>query len=186
MTVQERSTAATYKRQPVPGRQLSLRLWWRTGENAYGQGAKQHLEVVAAVGNTSLVAGQAETNLEMVADPGNSSLPHDIKQDKKIEDFLQSVYLLADVGDTRRAIDEIFDYFNGLLRSAGKLNVCNGTLAAVDLESINPTLMVAFLSITLPVKGDLWARPGFFAAVRRKLIEERGEDRASRLLDKYE
>jgi hypothetical protein len=166
MILGESPITVTRESQSLPGLRLDITFQWTSG-SAYGTEAKPRLTVVL--------------------DPGNSSLPHDIKQHERIEDFLHSVYLLAGVGETRRAIDQIFDYFNALLGARPpRLDVCNGTLAAVDLQSINSTLMVAFLSITLPVKDELWARPGFFAAVKRKLVDERGEDRAARLLDKYE
>jgi hypothetical protein len=137
------------------------------------------------VPSTTICAG-VKPRFEVVPEPSNSSLPDDIGRYVRIEEFLQTVYLLSDVGKTRTAIDQVFDYFNDLLGVPRRVDLCNRTLASVDIEAINPTLVVAFLSITLPVKGELWARPWFFAAAKRRLVNERGEDRASRLLDKYE
>ena len=71
--------------------------------------------------------------------------------EKDIEEFLDTVYLLNNVNETRRAIDIVFDCFNGLLER-GNQATCNKILAKVDVRRISSTLMVAFLSITLPAK----------------------------------
>ena len=173
MILEKKPTAATTSASgPTPGLKLCVTVHW-AGENAQGQEAQLSCDV------------RPEPRFKVVQARGNDSLPHDVGRRQRIEDFLHTVYLLSDVENTRMAIDQVFDYFNGLLRAPRRLELCNGTLAAVDIEAINSTLMVAFLSITLPVKDELWARPGFFAAVKRKLVGERGEERASRLLDKY-
>jgi hypothetical protein len=105
--------------------------------------------------------------------------------EKDIEEFLDTVYLLNTVNETRRAIDVVFDCFNGLLER-GHQATCNKILARVDVAKISSTLMVAFLSITLPAKNmGLWARPAFFKRAYSALVVNRGEEKTKRLLLKY-
>ena len=115
----------------------------------------------------------------------NSSLPWDESEEKKIDDFLQTVYLLSETGNTRRAIDVVFETVNTLLND-GKLAFCDKILLRADVGRLTSTLMVAFLSITLAAKGRLLARHSFYLRVRAALVADRGEARASSLLNKYQ
>jgi hypothetical protein len=98
--------------------------------------------------------------------------------------LLRDIYLLSETGQDRRAIDLLFDHFNRWMRK-DKWAKCDSVLWAADIKSLSSTLMVAFLSVTLTTKGKFQARPGFFTRVKARLTQDRGPERAAKLLDKY-
>jgi hypothetical protein len=107
-----------------------------------------------------------------------------VEELKNISELLQTVYILDENSNVRTAIDVVFDYFNKQIRNR-RYEICNYVLANVDVKRLSSTLMVAFLSITLPVKRELWVRNMFFKVVHQTILNDRGKERTERLLNKY-
>jgi hypothetical protein len=98
--------------------------------------------------------------------------------------FLDQVYQLSNLGKVHAAGDIIFDLIQGFLK-AGSFSACDQLLSMVDVPRLNPALMITFLATTFTARDRLRAREAYFSRVLAYLTEERGEDRAKRLLDKY-
>ena len=100
------------------------------------------------------------------------------------DELLETIYSLVKLDETRRAIDVAYEYFFAHIRSHSHRN-CDRVLELADVGQLNSTLMVAFLSVTLPIKQELKGRRGFYQRVVDALTQEKGEERAAKLLEKY-
>src|SRR5260221_90296 len=82
-----------------------------------------------------LFAQKRTVRVEMIPDLGGSSLPKykDDERERQIENFIASVYHLKEANETRRAIDQILDYFNNLIRK-NDLSTCNEVLSRINVD----------------------------------------------------
>jgi hypothetical protein len=134
----------------------------------------------ASIGASKLLGKAFETRIDEQAIGADERA---IGADKReTTEVLDTLYQL-DKSDVRMAIDLLFDYFNECFRGR-RFDACKRILTNVDVGRISSTSMVAFLSISLPIK-QFHARQTFFERVYKKLVDERGKDRAERLLNKY-
>ena len=118
-----------------------------------------------------------------ISDRGGS-IPSDEMQEQVNQSTLDYVYVIAEAGFVREALDAVFQRMNALLTS-GKFTVADKMLAQADVERLSPTLLVGFLSITLASSKFLIERPQFYAKVNARIRAERGPEAAARLLNKY-
>lgn len=102
--------------------------------------------------------------------------------------FLGLVYQLAESHQERLAAARIMEYVDGLLRE-GAFDVCGRLLSRVDVPRLSkhPTLLVAFLGITLGAKTQLAESRGEFCSrAREGLDRELGPERAERILCRFQ
>jgi hypothetical protein len=97
---------------------------------------------------------------------------------------LDQIYQLSLAGKVHAGGDVVFDLVQGLLR-AEDFPACDQLLRMVDVTRLEPALMISFLATTFTARSMLQAREAYFSRVLARLAEERGKDRATRLLDKY-
>lgn len=115
---------------------------------------------------------------------------HDIAEGKdqvegRIGKFLDEIYRLSHDEKFHAAGDLIFDFIQGLLKNRD-FKTCNRLLSAVDVARLEPPSMITFLSSTLAAKGQLGpARDHYRSRVLETLTRDRGEEEATKLLDKY-
>ncbi len=110
-----------------------------------------------------------------------SSSSEEPDHDEQITLFLSTVYSLARAGESDRGIDHIFEQFEDLFETA-RFDVCDAIIERIDVGKIDATLMIGFLVATLIAKDRIRSRPDYYAAVRKKLVEQRGKEQAERLL----
>lgn len=143
-------------------------------------------EVTIDYSPSRLLGGNVVVVYELVADDSLSTRPsHHV--DTEANELLTLTYQLVKMGEDRRAIDAVFAFFTTAFKASagGPYHVCDRVLELADVCRLNSTLMVAFLSITLPVKGQLISRADYYRRVRMALLHDRGPERTARLLDKY-
>jgi hypothetical protein len=112
-------------------------------------------------------------------EPRQSAEDCDCDEETKL--FLSKIYGLSRAEETDRGIDHIFEYFEDLFEAA-RFDACDRIIQHVDLERVDATLMVSFLVITLTVKDRLPSRAWYYSHARSRLVEQRGEEQAERLL----
>jgi hypothetical protein len=101
------------------------------------------------------------------------------------ETHLGTVYSLSQSGETDRAIDRLFNDFEDLFE-AGRFDICDEIISGVDLARLDTTLKIAYLAVTLCVKGRLVSRAAYYSRAKAVLVEREGEERAKRLLNGLE
>jgi hypothetical protein len=102
--------------------------------------------------------------------------------------LLSEVYFLAESDSVRGAAARIMDYVDTMLRE-GRLDTCGRLLGAVDISRLSkyPTLLIAFLTITLGAKDKLGeSRREFYSRTLAALGQELSQERAERLLHRFE
>ena len=97
---------------------------------------------------------------------------------------LDPIYELSLAGMVHAAGDLIFDLVQGLLKQED-FPACDRLLSMVDVTRLAPASMITFLATTLTARDRLRAREAYFSRVMARLADERGKDRAMRLLEKY-
>src|SRR5579862_2687106 len=108
-------------------------------------------------------------------------------EDPGTKAFLEEIYRLAEANQNRQAAATIMEYLDALLRG-GLFEACGRLLDSIEVSRLskNPTLLVAFLGITLGGKGQLQRPRGdFFARVKSAFDRELGPDRAERILHRF-
>jgi hypothetical protein len=100
--------------------------------------------------------------------------------------FLDTIYLLEEIGESRRAVEHSVNYLDNLLND-GRFGECQDILGKAEVEQISPSVLVSFLGITLAAKHLLGqSRAGFFERVQLKLKSSLLEaERTECLLNKY-
>lgn len=109
-------------------------------------------------------------------------------EDANTSSFLGQVYQLAESHRERLAATRIMEYVDGLLREGG-FDVCGRLLSRVDVLRLSkhPTLLVAFLGITLGAKNQLAeSRREFYSRAQAALDRELGPDRVERILCRFQ
>lgn len=94
------------------------------------------------------------------------------------DEFLNNLSLLA---DDSTATDFIFDHFDTLF-SNGQFKEANQDLQNINPDTINTTLLISILCITLAAKSHLPERPTLFEKIKNLLLTREG-DRTDRLLE---
>ena len=94
------------------------------------------------------------------------------------EEFLEKLQKIEDID---KATDFIFEEFDDLFW-AGEFQECDEILASINLETLDPTLSMAFLTITLAAKSKLLQRQAFYDKVEEIFLAQRGEEKTKRLL----
>lgn len=110
------------------------------------------------------------------------------ERDEQILSLLDRVYTLAASGRTRPAAAKIMEYTDNLLLG-GQFEICRRLLGRIDASRLSkyPTLLVAFLGITLGAKEKLSeARKRFYASAQAEISRELGPDRAERILRRFQ
>jgi hypothetical protein len=102
------------------------------------------------------------------SDAGEIFQPHEARAPARFEDWLDDVYAFVAAKDDERAVELVFDTIDDLLLE-GRFQVCDDTLRAVDVERLNPTLLLALLSITLAAKDRLHGREALLKRIERRL-----------------
>lgn len=72
-----------------------------------------------------------------------------------------------------RAVDDIFGWVDGRLRER-RFEEIDSLLESMQIEELPTVVLLAFLTITLPVHDQLINRPAFFRRVKELLIEREG------------
>jgi hypothetical protein len=106
----------------------------------------------------------------------------------KTASFLEQVYRLAESNQTRRAAAAIMEYVDGLLHD-GQFAACGRLLVRVDVSRLSkyPTLLVAFLGITLGAKEQMpLPRTDFYSRARDALARELDPVRADGILRRFQ
>jgi len=120
--------------------------------------------------------------------PSGTEHQKEEKEDARIASFLEQVYAQAESNQVRRAAAKIMEYTDDLLLN-GRFDVCGRLLGNVNISRLSkyPTLLVAFLGITLGAKNKLgWSREGFYSSVKVALGRKLTEDRAERILRQFQ
>jgi hypothetical protein len=120
--------------------------------------------------------------------PLHSKHSKEEREDARNVSVLEQVYALAESNQVRRAAAKIMEYTDGLLLT-GQFDVCGRLLDSVDFPRLSkyPTLLVAFLGITLGAKDKLgWSRDAFWSKVRIALSRELGPGRAENILRRFQ
>lgn len=110
------------------------------------------------------------------------------RKDTEIVSFLAGIYALAESNRVRQAAGKIMEYTDDLLLSS-RFDACGHLLSQVDVDRLAkyPTLLVAFLGITLGAKAKLArTREGFYSSVESALSRELGPERAKRILRRFQ
>jgi hypothetical protein len=123
--------------------------------------------------------------IKVAADDTTSAARIDGNENRKIDTFLETVYVLSAAGEVRQALDVIFQTISKILTN-GNFSLCDSILTQVKVDRLTSALMVGFLSITLSSKRSLQVRPALYANIYAKLLHERGPERTAKLLKKYE
>nr|MBK7065943.1 hypothetical protein [Deltaproteobacteria bacterium] len=95
--------------------------------------------------------------------------------------FLDEVYGLVAAGSERKALTRIFDFCDELVL-AENFSSCSAVLKEVDLDRLEATTALGFLSITNPAKERLPDRAQYLDRVATKLSQTRTEDYVEGLL----
>ncbi len=98
-------------------------------------------------------------------------------------DFLDKLQNLSDAEKKEEAIDLIFDTFDKL-QSEGSFGECDDILYFANINTLMPTLLRSFLTITWANKDKLPGRTEFYNRVKNRYLELFGEERTKRVLDK--
>ncbi len=109
------------------------------------------------------------------------------REDAKSISVLREIHALAESNRVRQAASRIMEYTDGLLLES-RFDVCGRLLSQIDVErlSIYPTLLVAFLGITLGAKEKLGrTREDFYSRAESALSRELGRIRAERILRRF-
>lgn len=110
------------------------------------------------------------------------------KEDEENATFLRSIHSLAESGQVRSAAARIMEYTDALLLS-GRFDACERLLDSVDVARLatRPTLLVAFLGITLGARDKLGEFRGkLYVSAKVELSRELGPDRAERILRRFQ
>lgn len=102
--------------------------------------------------------------------------------------FLAKIYALAEYRQIRQAAARIMQHADDLILS-NRFDACRSLLNQVEVDRLvkHPTLLVAFLGITLGAKEKLGrAREEFYAAVETALSRELGQVRAEGILRRFQ
>lgn len=97
---------------------------------------------------------------------------------------LDSIYNLCSINKSREAIDEIIDYFDGLLNDES-YELCDSVLEEVNLDKLDDASIVSILGITFAAKHNLKLRDSFFNRAIIFINSRRGELGSKKLLEKY-
>lgn len=76
---------------------------------------------------------------------------------------------LERTGRRDRALDIIYTEIDKLLRR-GEFDICNRLLELLDVNNLSPSLLIAFLTITLPAHERLPARGEFYSRVEKYFV----------------
>lgn len=98
--------------------------------------------------------------------------------------FLRSIYQLDARRNVRRALDKVFAEFDQLHQS-GKFADADKLLARANVAKLSTTLIVGFLSVTLPAKPELAERAAFWDRAAAATQTARSADEWIALLAKY-
>jgi hypothetical protein len=101
-----------------------------------------------------------------------------------ILEFLNKLYLLSEALEEHKASDEVFNFMDDSLLDED-FDACNESLSQVQVEKILPSSMVSFLIVTRRAKDKLPARAEFLEKAVEALTQERGKEKAEKLLGKY-
>jgi hypothetical protein len=101
-----------------------------------------------------------------------------------IREFLDQVYRLSGADKVHAAGDLIFDFVQPLLKG-GDFAACDRLLLMVDVSKLKPALRITFLFTTLTARRELRTREDYYSRVLKSLVDERGTERATKLLGKY-
>jgi hypothetical protein len=93
-------------------------------------------------------------------------LPHSVDE---INLTLSTARCIEESGDVDGAISHIFEQFDALLR-AGRFELVNEALAAIQVDRFSIDLLMSLLTITLAAKKKLPRRSSFFCDVKKHII----------------
>lgn len=83
--------------------------------------------------------------------------------------------------DPDRAMSMIFDIVNSRLLS-GDLRGCDDILCVVDVSSLPYNVMLSFLTFTFAARRHLSQRSSLFHRIMERVIRDRGQEAAAKLL----
>lgn len=84
-------------------------------------------------------------------------------------------------GRSQMALDIVFAEFDRRL-NCGQFDECDKILSLVELDLIDPTVAIGYLTITKPAADRLPSRKGFFERVKSWMVYRLGEERTRALL----
>jgi hypothetical protein len=73
------------------------------------------------------------------------------------------------------ALDQLYDHFDALFHSRSYEKV-DEILQSLIVESMSTTMLIGYLTATLPAKSKLSHRAAFFRSVKRELAKRGDED----------
>jgi hypothetical protein len=87
------------------------------------------------------------------------------------KEFVKTIELLVQSGDSYNAVYEIIHEFGGLFR-LNKIDLINNIIKSVDVTKQNEDTLVAFLCGTYRIKDKVEAREEFFERVKSFLLTD--------------
>ena len=81
----------------------------------------------------------------------------------------------------RRQLNRVFRELDGLLQD-GKFEEVDDILAVVDIDNLPPTVVLGYLTITIPASKELKNRHSYFLKAREVLTKKIGSERTEKLL----
>src|SRR5262249_8256106 len=115
------------------------------------------------------------------AGPGAFPPPDGLGEGEQAQAFLAELYRQVRSGEEDLALKTIYHHLYRL-RQAGQVSLCERILGDVDVGLLPPVLLIAFLTITAPLKGRLPNRSEFYMRARERVRVLRGVETADRLL----
>jgi hypothetical protein len=100
----------------------------------------------------------------------------------KARAFLSNLYQQIDSAQENAAMQAIYRYFHELCQQ-GDEALCGRILEDMDVTRLTPSLLVAVLTVTAPLKERLLdRRTSFFARARQAVAAVRGPEASQRIL----
>jgi hypothetical protein len=109
---------------------------------------------------------------------------HNESRKLHIREFLSRLYFMSEAMEEHKASDEIFNFMDDSLLDQD-FDACNESLDQVRVDKLLPSSMVSFLMVTRRAKDKLPARAIFLEKAVDALAQERGKEKAEKLLGKY-
>lgn len=105
------------------------------------------------------------------------------------ENFLETLYSIPgseksndfNFDSLEKPTDYIFDKIDEAFLN-GEFDLVDLILPQINLNELNPSLLISFLCITKAAKSKLNNREAFYLKVEATLLKERGEEKTKRLL----
>jgi hypothetical protein len=102
----------------------------------------------------------------------------------EVHGVVRTLHALADQNETQRALDLIIRFFDGAMVNRKFLR-CESALRIMKPSKLNGAMMISVLGITEGLGENCPARDAFYRSAIEALAEQRGRERAERLLRKF-